>query len=165
MPRDRFFVPGSFYRTSDFSGFKTRSYDTEKLWNGLWVRRDKEAEPRQSQDFVRGMPDQQSVPEPRSRPVDSFVGPLFTTTTAACAAAATNIAVASSVRMFAGDTVALMLDNGQQFLVVLADVPGDTLIVLQNGLPWSMASGNEVEDITANVTVTAANYPPSNGPG
>ena len=156
MPQDRRFIGGSFYRISDFSGFKTRSFDTAKQWNGYWVRKDKEFELRNEQDFVRGVQDQQASPEPRPRPTDLFLGPLITTTTAAAVAAAINLSVASSVRMFAGDTVEVMLSTGVQFRTTLASVPTSTSVVLSAGLPFGVDSGAELTNWTAQASVTAA---------
>lgn len=160
LVRDRKFVGGSFYRISDKSGFKVRAEDTEKEWNGLWVRKVAEFEERQPQDFVRGVADDQRVPEPRPRQLDAFLGPLITTLTAAAAAGATSLAVASSVRMFAGDVIEIMVGSFQgsvQFRTTLSSVPTTTSIAIPApGLPQAALSGAEVTNITASATVTAA---------
>lgn len=67
--------PGSFYRSDDRSGFTRRSEQTQKEWNGLIVGENL-WEIRQPQDFVRGVPDDQTVPEPRPVPANVFVGPF-----------------------------------------------------------------------------------------
>lgn len=73
MPQDKFYVPGTFWRICDRTGFKTRSYDTQMEWNGLIV--DKRVwEARQPQDFVKGVPDNQTVPYARPRQPNVFVG-------------------------------------------------------------------------------------------
>ena len=69
MPADRFYVPGSFWRVDDRSGFKVRSYKTQKEWNGFIVDR-RIWEARQPQDFVKGVKDDQTVPEARPRQPD-----------------------------------------------------------------------------------------------
>lgn len=56
--------PGSFYRVCDRTGFTVRAENTRKQWNGLIVRKES-WEARHPQDFVRGVTDWQSVPEPR----------------------------------------------------------------------------------------------------
>lgn len=159
MPRDRKFIGGGFYRLDDRSGFKCRDTDTTKEWNGLYIRNDM-AEPRQSQDFVRGVADDQRVPEPRPRQMDAFLGPLITTLTAASAAGATSLAVASSVRMFAGDVIEVMVgtfSGSTQYRTTIATVPNTlSLTIPAPGLPQAAASGAEVTNITAGATVTAA---------
>lgn len=72
MPNDKYYVPGTFYRICDRTGFKTRSYRTKKEWNGLIVR-DSVWEIRQPQDFVKGVADYQAVPEARPRQPDTFI--------------------------------------------------------------------------------------------
>lgn len=60
---------GDFNRICDRSGFKVKASDTRKEWNGLIVRKE-DWEPRQPQDFVRGRPDRQTVPDARPGPSD-----------------------------------------------------------------------------------------------
>jgi hypothetical protein len=81
MPADKYYVPGSFWRISDRTGFKVRSYNTRKEWNNLIVER-RVWEARQPQDFVKGVKDDQTVPEARPRQPDTFIelnttGPRF----------------------------------------------------------------------------------------
>lgn len=155
---DRHYVKGAFYRIDDRSGFKVRSYDTDKEWNGLWIRTDM-WEPRQPQDFVRGTRDEQAAPEPRPRQIDAFLGPLQTTLTVAAAAGSVALSVASSVRMFAEDVVEVLVgvvDGSVQFRTTLADVPNDTSVVLTDPLPQAAVSGALFTNITASATVTPA---------
>lgn len=153
MPQDRFYKPGSFWRIDDRSGFKVRAENTRKEWTnlivatGLW-------EARQPQDFVKGVTDDQSVPDPRPRQLDVFLGPLQTTTTAACAAGTTLIPLASAVRFLIGDNVEIMLDTNEYFSTTVSQVPSTTSIRIPSpGLPYSAASGNIVTDITAMAAV------------
>lgn len=70
--------PGDFWRIDDRSGFKVRASRTEKEWDGLIVSQDA-WEPRQPQDFVRGVEDRQAAPDPRppQPPIDVGIS-LFT---------------------------------------------------------------------------------------
>jgi hypothetical protein len=68
------YIPGSFYRISDRTGFATRAERTQREWQGLIVEK-RVWEPRQPQDFVRGVNDIQTVPYPRPRQTNVFVGP------------------------------------------------------------------------------------------
>jgi len=77
MTNDLHYVPGTFYRICDRTGFKTRAYRTRKEWNGKIVR-DQSWESRQPQDFVRGRKDDMKVPEPRPRQTNQFVSQTVT---------------------------------------------------------------------------------------
>jgi hypothetical protein len=149
MPSDSGrYVPGDFYRICDRTGFKVRSSLTRKEWTGRIVRSDS-YEPRQPQDFVRGIADVQSVPDPRPYPLDTFIGPLGTVLTVSAAQGATNLSVFSSIRMLSGDTVTVMMDNGEQHRTTLNSVPDTQTIVLTAGLRYRASAGAEVIDITA----------------
>jgi hypothetical protein len=72
MADDKHYVPGSFYRICDITGFKVRAERTRKMWSGT-IRRIASWEARQPQDFVKGVKDDQAVPDPRPRQVDRFI--------------------------------------------------------------------------------------------
>jgi hypothetical protein len=67
------FIAGGFYRYCDRCGFERRNYDTKKEWTGLIVCADECYETRHPQDNVRGVKDQQKVPNPRPEPADYFL--------------------------------------------------------------------------------------------
>ena len=56
MGRDKHYVPGSFYRVDDRTGFPTRSYRTRKEWNDISLFPSAWYGKRVSlaQDFVKG---------------------------------------------------------------------------------------------------------------
>lgn len=64
--------PGDFLRVCERTGFVVYASRTKKEWTGRIVR-DRSFEMRQPQDFVRGVIDDQRVPDPRPRPADTFV--------------------------------------------------------------------------------------------
>lgn len=68
------YIRGDFWRICEVCGFKCRSSETSKRWDGLIVCRE-DFEPRHPQDFVRGRKDRQNVPDPRPEPTDVFIGP------------------------------------------------------------------------------------------
>lgn len=148
MADDRHYVPGSFYRICDRTGFKVRAGKTRMEWDGLLVR-DQSWEARQPQDMVQGEPDDQTVSDPRPRQVNVFIGPLGTVTNADAAAGDVIIVLQSAVRMLAGDTITIMMDNGVEFLTTIALVLSAEEIEISAPLPWSVASGNDVLDYTA----------------
>lgn len=148
MADDRHYVPGDFYRICDRSGFKIRARRTQMEWNGLIVS-DKFFEARQPQDFVKGVPDNQTVPYARPRQTNQFLGPLTTTLTANVAAGGTALPVVSSVRMIIGDVLSIMLDTGVLFRATINSVPTSTSIVCNPPLPFAASSGNLITDLSA----------------
>ena len=59
----------------DRSGFKCWASETVVEWNGLRVHRRFADATRHPQDFVRAVPDNQLVPNPRPEPADTFLSP------------------------------------------------------------------------------------------
>lgn len=66
------YVDGDPWVICDRTGMKVRMSQTRKEWNGLRVRKES-WEPRHPQDFVKGVPDNQSVPDARPEPADTFL--------------------------------------------------------------------------------------------
>lgn len=58
----------------DRCGFERALSSLKEEWTGLKVCKDC-WDPRHPQDFVRGVRDDQSVPNPRPEPNDVFIGP------------------------------------------------------------------------------------------
>lgn len=148
MADDRHYVPGDYYRICDMTGFKVRVGQTAKEWNGLIVRK-KSWEARQPQDFVRGVVDDQSVSEPRSRQVNVFIGPLTTELTANVGAGSNTLSVTSSVRFVNGDVISLPLNNGNTYTGAVAVVTTATSFTITPVLPYSAATGVVVTNHTA----------------
>lgn len=63
---------GDWLCVCDVSGFNCWASDTVIQWNGLRVLK-RFAEPRQPQDFVRAILDDQTVPNPRPVQPDTFI--------------------------------------------------------------------------------------------
>ena len=74
MGTERFYKPGSFYRICDRTGFAIRSERTRKEWQNLVVDR-RVYEARHPQDFVKGVTDNQTVPDARPRTPNPDVNP------------------------------------------------------------------------------------------
>lgn len=145
---DRHFVMGDFYRIDDRSGFKIRARRTQMEWNGLIVY-ERFWEARQPQDFVTGVPDNQTVPYARPRQVNSFLGPLTTTLTSDVLANGTTLPVESSVRMVIGDVLYVMLDTGSLQRVTVGGLPTSTSIICNPGLSYRASNGNLITDNSA----------------
>jgi hypothetical protein len=142
------YIKGDFWRICEECGFKKRASETLKRWDGLYVCRE-DFEERHPQDFVSGVVDRQTVPDPRPEAVDGFTGPLTTTTTAAALPGAVLISVASSARFSPTDTVGILLDGGDEHRSVLLDVPTSTSIQLITALPSGVSVGNSVINYSA----------------
>lgn len=69
---DEHYVPNDHWVICDECGFKVRSSDTRKRWDGMRVCT-KDWEPRHPQDFVRGRRDRQSVSDARPESPDTFL--------------------------------------------------------------------------------------------
>ena len=69
--------PGRYKMICDYSGFVGYNDEMVRTWNGLYVLRrfvGSESQ-RHPQDFVRAVPDNQLVPNPRPEPADTFLSP------------------------------------------------------------------------------------------
>lgn len=148
MADDKHYVPGDFYRICDRTGFKVRAKRTRKEWNNLIVR-EQSWEPRHPQDFVTGVRDDQTVPMPRPRSVNSFQGPLTSTISVPAATGATEITIASTGQMYAGDSIGIILDNGINQQTTISSVVSSSVLALLDPLQWGTAIGNVVTDNSA----------------
>ena len=63
----------SFYEICDRSGFKVEAGTLVEEWTGLWVR-PKDWEPRHPQEFVRGVPENESSIQVSPEADDTFLG-------------------------------------------------------------------------------------------
>lgn len=142
------YIAGDFWRICEECGFKKRSSETFKRWDGLWVC-EADYEPRHPQDFVRGRKDRIVVPEPRPDPVPTIIGPLSTTITVAALASDSTITVASSVRFGGGDHLGVILDDGSTKAMTVLSVPTSTSLTFTTPLGNSASAGNVVINYSA----------------
>jgi hypothetical protein len=138
-----YYKPGDHWVIDDRTGRKIRASESKREWNGLIVHKDG-WEPRHPQDLVRGRLDRMAVPDARPRPVDAYIGPLTTDITAAAAAGAQVVSVTSSERMFAGDNVSIMLDNGDTFRATISGVADSETLHISPALPGAVSDGNRL---------------------
>lgn len=153
MGTELHYKAGSFYRVCDKTGFPTRAERTQREWQGLIVRKEV-FEPRQPQDFVRGVNDIQTVPQPRPRPTNVFLGPISTTLTATVAAGGSSLPVVSTAGMSNGDKLTVILDTGAAFATVISSPPATTSLTCSPVLPFSASSGNLITDLSAGSTAS-----------
>lgn len=144
MGRKLHYRPGSFYRVDDRTGFPQRAERTRKQWNDLIVD-ERVWEPRQPQDLVKGVKDDQTVPEARPLAPAVYVGPIYEQSTAAAAVGAAFIPLSSTFGMIVGDAVGVFLESGVLFNTVIEDVTSDGILI-GSPLPDSTLSGGLVVD-------------------
>jgi hypothetical protein len=137
------YQPGSFYQTDDRTGFVQRTNRMRKEWDNLVVDQ-RVWEPRQPQDLVRGVKDDQNVNDARPLGPNVFVGPIFGALSANVAVGATVLPLQSTAFFSQGDAVGIMLDSGIVFNTTVNAPPGAGSISIAQGLPYTAASGNVV---------------------
>lgn len=148
MADDKHYVGGEWYRICDRTGFKIRDVRTRKEWTNRIVR-NQSWEPRQPQDMVQGVTDDQTVVDPRPRQINQFQGPLGTILISTSPAGETFVNLQSTLRMVMGDLLNIMLDTGVYFNVAIADILNQNLLQIAKPLPWKASSGNVVIDTSA----------------
>lgn len=149
---------GSFYRTSDRTGFPQRAEDTRKQWDNLIVE-DRVWEPRQPQDLVKGVPDIQAVQDPRPLGANIFVSGIYLQITAQIPVGGFVIPVASLAFVTVGDTVSVILYDGSLFMTVITGIlPAVSSVVINpfNPVPLGVPNGNEIIDYR----IPYSNVPP-----
>lgn len=153
------YKPGSFYRICDRTGFAVRAEHTRKQWNNIIVR-DRSFEERQPQDFVRGRRDDQTVPQPRPRQVNVFLGIQTTVVSADTGSAFSDgfslgfgiegIVLASVIGFSVGNMISIQLDNGTTFYSTISSINfALNAISIANPLPYPASNGNIVTDMTS----------------
>lgn len=139
---------GSFYRSDDRSGFVQRAENTQQEWNGLIVAQNL-WEIRQPQDLVKGIPDDQRVPNARPLPPAIFDGPIYIQLSAAAAIGATFIDLQYIAGLTAGDNVGIMLNTGTWFNTTINGAPTSSGVNITDALPAPASSGNLFVDYLA----------------
>lgn len=141
MGRKLHYRAGSFYRLDDRTGFPERAEDTKEEWNGLIVS-ERVWETRQPQDLVKGVRDDQSVPDARPLGPSVFVGPTYLQLSANAAIGATVLNLANTTGASDGLHIEVMLDSGVGYQTTISGAPGASTITLAHGLPTPASSGN-----------------------
>lgn len=162
MADDRHFVPGDYYQLDDNTGFKVRAKRTRLQWNNV-VTTPPHFNPRQRQDLVVGVRDDQSVPLPRPRQVNQFAV-VATIVTAPASRGANSLTVESSTGFVAGNNCTVMLDSGVQFAFVVASAGSGVITWAGAGLPATVGLlyGDPIENQVLNLT--SALIPPNETP-
>lgn len=161
MARDWYYRPGDYYQLDDLSGFKIRASRSRKIPGGQTgglIVDPKRWEPQHPQDFVRGVVDDQTVPEPRSRQTNRYM--VVATFATAFSPRQSNLITVDSIEGFTiGDLVAVMLDNGENFYATVIRAQGHDLRFTPE-LPHTVGSnlGSPLENTVLNMGRSP--YPP-----
>jgi len=136
------YVHGAHNVICDRSGFKVKSTDVRKEWNRSVVRKE-DFEHRHPQDFVRGVRDDQSVPDPRPGAPDA---PTHSNTTldADELSGQTVISVAATTDMTVGDAIMIQQDNDIFHLSNIASFSAGDTVTIDDALTYKASSGNSV---------------------
>lgn len=145
MGRHYHYRPGDFYRQDDRTGFPQYASRTRQQWNRLIVD-ESVWEPRQPQDLVRGVRDNQTVGDARPLAPNTFIGnPVYVQMSQAAGVGATDIYVQYIAGLTPGDKVGVMMDNGVEFTTALVSIdPSGEFITIAAPLPYFAAAGNLV---------------------
>lgn len=137
---------GGYYIQDDRTGFTVRAEEAKMQWNYVYTDK-KYWEPRQPQDLVKGIPDDQNVAIPRPLGPGDFDGPIYTATTANVAIGDTFIPLQYIAGFNAGDAIGVMMDydNGTWFNATVQSVESGG-INIYTALPYPASSGNLVVD-------------------
>jgi len=161
MPSGYYYRPGDYYQIDDLSGFKIRASRSKKIpggqTGGLIVAPER-WESQQPQDFVRGVIDNQTVPQPRPRQRDRFTV-VATVVTAYSPRLSSWITVQSVEGFQLLDRVSIMLDEGEQFYATIIRII-DYDMRLTPVLPFSVGGnlGAPIENTVLNLGPSL--YPP-----
>jgi hypothetical protein len=150
MADDRHYVGGDYYQLDDISGFKIRAKRSRRIPGGQTgnaIVAPERWEPQQPQDFVRGIPDDQSVPVPRPRQPNRFTV-LGTEVAAPSARGDTVITVANAGGFVVAQRIQIMLDSGVNFVTSISAIVGND-ITLPQPLPYSVGTlyGDPIENM------------------
>jgi hypothetical protein len=74
MSTPQYYDNGSYNVICDVCGRQFRAFQLVQRWDGLMVCK-ADYEPRQPQDFVRGVADKMAPPWTRPEPADTFINP------------------------------------------------------------------------------------------
>lgn len=152
MADDFWYNPGDNYLLDDNTGFKIRASKAKMQWDNI-LTSDPAWSPRQPQDLVVGVRDEQVAALVRSRQVNQFTV-VATIVTAPAMAGATSMMVESAAGFQAGDLCQVVLDNGDIFNFTLSAVTSDSLAWVSPPLPSPVGSAfgspleNQVVDLT-----------------
>jgi hypothetical protein len=154
MGRSDFIHHGSYNVICDRCGMKRKASECRITWDNLFVCSDTCWMPRHPQEFVVGVPDDQTVPIARP---DKEYSMGSTTVGTTASKNATTIVLTSVTGISDGDSIGIVLDNGDAHWTFSDGDPSGTTVTLGSYLPYLATAGNVVyvPSITNETFVTA----------
>lgn len=156
MADDKYYVPGSWYFIDAWSGVKVRSGKARLQWDGVMTSGTMWS-PRQPQDMVQGVRDEQAPPWVRPRQVNQFTV-VASYVTAFSGRGSLSMTIANSQGFSLGDVCQVPLDNGSLFQFRISAIAGNVISWASPGLPGAVGGTfgdpleNQVFDLTASQT-------------
>ncbi len=153
MSRERY-IPGDNWIIDDITGQKIRALESRRQWDGT-ITNERNYSPRHPQDFVRAIPDRQAADLIRSRPADTFQGPLTTETIQASDPGSILLRVSTNAGMHSGDSLSIILSNGDTFLASIISTYAADYLLTETGDRILLEDGSGYvlwEDATDNLT-------------
>jgi hypothetical protein len=160
MADDKHYIGGDNYLIDMLSGFKIRASRARVIpggqTGGLIVAPER-WEPQQSQDFVTGVRDDQTVSLANPRSQNQFVI-VGTYVTAPSTRGSSTITVANSVGFSVGSLAQVMLDSGVNFQFVIINIAG-FVWTLNAPLPASVGTlyGEPIENAVLLLNLSSTN--------
>lgn len=135
------YKPGDWKVICDRCGMDRYASECRMNWQGLFVCSDTCWEPRHPQDFVKAIPDYQTVPIARP---DTPASVGQTTVDTSAAKNATTIVLTSVTGVANKDPIGIVLDDGTVHWTYSNGTPSGTTVTLGSYLPWAATAGNIV---------------------
>lgn len=133
---------GDWNIIDDRTGFKIKHSQSRMEWTHSVVAKN-EWEARHPQDFLRAVPDRQSVSDPRPGAADGFTE-TGTTLDAEALTGQTVLSVVSTASMTNGDTIIIFMDNEIAHLSTIASFVENDTVTIDSALTFKASSGNTV---------------------
>lgn len=148
------YKPGDWNAVCDHCGMTRKASQFRKDWQGFMVCEGC-FNTRHPQDFVKGIPENQSVPIARP---DTIASMGETTVDTTGLRNATSIVLTSVAGISSGDSLGIVLDNGSVHWTYSDGDPVGTTVTLGSYLPGQATAGNVVylPSINNEIFVTAA---------
>ena len=125
----------------DRCGMKRKASECRTTWDNLFVCRTTCWMPRHPQDFVVGVPDDQTVPIARPN-IQATMG--TTTVKTSALINATTIELTSITEIADKDSIGIVLDDGSAHWTYSDGTPSSYTVTLGSYLPYKATAGNTV---------------------
>ena len=136
------YIHGDYNVIDDKTGFKVKNSQVRTEWTHSRVHVS-QFEVRHPQDFLRAVPDRQSVSNPRPGAPDAFAE-TTTTLDADELTGQTVLSVVSTSSMTIGDTIIVFMNNEITHLSTIFSFVENDTVTINEALTFNASSGNTV---------------------